>query len=57
MCDNYRLLERVIGVIRQRYTILESTLPINMIMCDEEEDFSIIDKIVMHCLLCTVQLL
>ena len=36
MCDNYRLLERVIGVIRQRYTILESTLPINMIMCNEE---------------------
>ena len=49
MCDNYRLLERVIGVIRQRYTILESTLPINMIMCDEEDDFSIIDKIVTVC--------
>ena len=29
-------MERVIGVIRQIYTILESTLPINMIMCDKE---------------------
>ena len=42
-------VERVIGVIRQRYTILESTLPIDMIMCDEEEDFSILDKIVTVC--------
>ena len=30
-------VERVIGVIRQKYTILQSTLPINMIMCDEEQ--------------------
>ena len=42
-------VERVIGVIRQKYTILESTLPINMIICDEEEDFSVIDKIVTVC--------
>ena len=42
-------VERVIGVIRQKYTILESTLLIDMIMCDEEEDFSMIDKIVTVC--------
>ena len=39
-------VERVIGVIRQKYTILESRLPINMIMCAEEEDISIIDKVI-----------
>ena len=42
-------VERVIGVIQQKYTILESRLPINMIMCDEGEDCSIIDKIVTVC--------
>lgn len=41
-------VERVIGVIRQKYTILESRLPINMIMC-HEEDYSVIDKIVTVC--------
>ena len=36
-----------------------STLPINMIMCDEEEDFSVIDKIVtvVHCAIVVIQLL
>ena len=42
-------VERVIGVIRQKYTILESTLPINMITRNQEEDLSIIDKIVTVC--------
>ena len=47
-------VERVIGVIRQKYTILESRLPINMIMC-HEEDYSVIDKIVnCNSMLCTV---
>lgn len=41
-------VERVIGVIRQKYTILESRLPINMIMC-HKEDYSVIDKIVTVC--------
>ena len=39
-------VERVIGVIRQKYSILESTLTIKMIMCDEETSLSVIDKIV-----------
>ncbi len=31
-------VERVIGLLRQKYTILESTLPINMIMCDNDNN-------------------
>ena len=42
-------VERVIGLLRQKYTILESTLPINMIMCPENSDISLIDKIVTVC--------
>ena len=30
-------IERVIGMAQQRYTILQSTLPINIIMCDKCE--------------------
>ena len=41
-------VERVIGLLRQKYTILESTLPINMIMCDKD-NISVIDKIVTVC--------
>ena len=42
-------VERIIGVIRQKNSILESTLPINMLMCHEEEEQNIIDKIVTIC--------
>ena len=42
-------VERVIGLLRQKFTILESTLPINMIMCTHEDDCSMIDKIVTVC--------
>jgi len=42
-------VERVIGVVRQKYIILQSTLPINMIMCDNDENISTIDKIVTIC--------
>lgn len=45
-------VERVIGVLRQKYTILESTLPINMIMCEDGTESSMIDKIVVVC--CTL---
>jgi len=45
-------VERVIGVIRQKYTILQSTLPINMIMCGDS-DVSTADKMVtVACVLC-----
>ena len=42
-------VERVIRLLRQKFTILESTLPINMIMCTHEDDCSMIDKIVTVC--------
>ena len=42
-------VERVIGVVRQKYTILQSTLPINMIKAHEKEDMSPFDKIVIVC--------
>lgn len=42
-------VERVIGLLRQKYTLLESTLPINMIMCDAEAEFSMINKVVTVC--------
>lgn len=42
-------VERVIGVVRQKYTILQSTLPVNFIMCSDTEDISAIDKVVTIC--------
>ena len=42
-------VERVIGLMRQKFTILESILPINLIMCNEQADYSLIDKIVTVC--------
>ena len=42
-------VERVIGSIRQKFTILQSTIPINMLMCEETEKISNIDKIVTVC--------
>jgi len=42
-------VERVIGVLRQKYTILQSTIPINMIMCEEITETSLIDEIVVVC--------
>ena len=42
-------VERVIGLVRQKYTILQSTLPINLIACSEGESVSVVDKIVTVC--------
>lgn len=43
-------VERVIGVLRQKYSILEATLNINnMIMCDKQTEVSMVDKIVVVC--------
>ena len=42
-------VERVIGVVRQKYTILQSTLPVNFIMCSKNQDISVIDKVVTIC--------
>ena len=42
-------VECVIGLLCQKYTLLESTLPINMIMCSQETELSMVDKIVLVC--------
>lgn len=41
-------VERVIGVLRQKYSFLEGTLPINMLMATDN-GYSMIDKIVSVC--------
>ena len=42
-------VERVRGVVRQKYTILQSILPVNFIMCADTEDISAIDRVVTIC--------
>ena len=42
-------VERVIGLLRQKCTFLESTLLINMIMCNDRYELSVIDKILIVC--------
>ncbi len=42
-------VERVIGLIRQKYSILRSIQPVNFIMCGKDEDSSTLDKIVYIC--------
>ena len=42
-------VERVIGLVRQKYSILESTLPVKFIMCTKSEKISVLDKIVLVC--------
>ena len=46
-------VELVIGMVRQKYIILQSTLPINMIMCESDAEVSTIDRVVfVACALC-----
>ena len=42
-------MERIIEVVRQKYTILQSTLPMNSIMYSETQKISVIDKVVTVC--------
>lgn len=42
-------VERVIGVLRQKYTILQGTLPIKMLMTHSSDGYSSIDKVVNVC--------
>ena len=42
-------VERVIGLVRQKYTILSSTLPIDMLLTRHPEDTPTIDKIAHVC--------
>ena len=39
-------VEQIIGVVRQKYSILESKLPIPMVMCKQGAKNSSVDKIV-----------
>ena len=39
-------VERVIGAVRQKYTILQSTVPITLLKCDKECGLTTLDKIV-----------
>ena len=39
-------VERVIGLLRQKYKILSATLPINLIRCNPDEEYSVIDNCV-----------
>jgi len=42
-------VERVIGVVQQKYTILQSTLPIHYLMKRQGEDVPLIDRMVRVC--------
>ena len=42
-------IERVIGVLRQKYTMLQSTVPVNLIDIECENDGTYLDKIVKVC--------
>lgn len=42
-------IERVIGVVRQKYTLLQSTVPITFTDIDKENDVMYLDKIVKVC--------
>ena len=42
-------VEQVIGLLHQKYTILEGTLPINSVMTAPGAQYSTIDKIVCVC--------
>ncbi|XP_065911810.1 uncharacterized protein [Dysidea avara] len=39
-------VERVIGLVRQKYSILQSTIPIHFVKCRHGEDIPLIDRIV-----------
>ena len=45
--SNVRIhVERVIGSVRQKYTVLESTIPITLLMKNHPEDIPTLDKVV-----------
>ena len=43
-------VERVIGLLRQKFRILNARLPVNMVMCKAEDDISMMDlRVVIVC--------
>ena len=45
-------VERVIGVLKQKYTILQGTLPISLLSDSDDDNEAVIDKIVKVCCAC-----
>ena len=45
-------VERVLGVVRQKYTILSGTIPIEFVICPAGEVYTLIDKI--ECICCVL---
>ena len=45
-------MERIIGVLKQKYTILQNILPISLITDNKDNNMSTIDKIVKVCCAC-----
>ena len=45
-------VERIIGVLKQKYTILQNILPISLITDNKDNNVSTIDKIVKVCCAC-----
>ena len=45
-------VERIIGVLKQKYTILQNILPISLITDNKDNNMSTIDKIVKVCCAC-----
>ena len=42
-------VERVIGILRQKYTILQSTLSADYLACEDKSKAPLIDKIIRVC--------
>ena len=42
-------VKRVIGILRQKYTILQGTLPTDFLTCNKENQVPLIDRIVSVC--------
>ena len=48
--SNVRIhIERVIGLLKNKYTILQSTIPVSILRCNDGSGTSLIDKIVTVC--------
>ena len=45
-------VKRVIGTLRQKYTILNGPLPVDFLICKEGENIAMIDKIGTVCCAC-----
>ncbi|KAL3888493.1 hypothetical protein ACJMK2_000860 [Sinanodonta woodiana] len=45
-------VERVIGTVRQKYTILNGPLPVDFLTCRDDENITVIDKICLVCCAC-----